>query len=244
MTDVDQAHAEVAFIRHQHRVRGRQRLQNQTVHLQTAALHAFVDVLRSRDRDRDHVHLGFEPHTEHAGRLANALLAVDRPFLRHHVQHFLVIGDRHGTRGIDHALLVGLADLLVAHRDDALRIEGLDVTAGNSGIHRLHAAARHQLGLLDRTPDRLRRRLDIHHHATRQAARGVRAQTHDLQRTIGADLADDRHDLGGADIQADQQILGGPFSHFLHPLLPSADASRRRIRCCSAGPRSSRVPVH
>jgi hypothetical protein len=74
-------------------------------------------------------------------------------------------------------------------------------------------AARHQLGLLDRALNRLHGRLDVDDDALLQAARRVAADADDLERAVGLDFADDRDDLAGADVEADDQISVGALSH-------------------------------
>src|SRR5690606_14732534 len=55
----------------------------------------------------------------------------------------------------------------------------------------------------DLSLDRLHGGLDIHHHALLHAAGRMRADTDDFQLAVRADFADQRHHLGGADIQSD-----------------------------------------
>ena len=75
--------------------------------------------------------------------------------------------------------------------------------AGDTGEHRMDLAAGHQLRFLDGSLDRLHGGLDIDHHAFFKAARRVRADTHDLQGAVCADLTDQRDHLGGPDIKPD-----------------------------------------
>jgi hypothetical protein len=74
----------------QHRVAGRELLEDDVLHLEAAALDALDDVLRGADRAGDHVHLGLQPHAGHAQRLLDAFLVVDDVFLRQDVQDLLV----------------------------------------------------------------------------------------------------------------------------------------------------------
>ena len=95
----------------------------------------------------------------------------------------------------------------VADRHDARRVAALHVVAGNRRVDRADLAAGHQLGFLDRALDRLHRRLDVHHHAALEAARLVRADADHFDRIARRILADQRHDLRGADVEADDQGL-------------------------------------
>src|SRR6266446_3866231 len=98
--DVEQTDAEVLLVLRQHRARGSERLQDQVVHFEPAAPHAFDDVLRRRHRARDDVHLHFQADSRHADGLAHVLLAVDDEFLPQHVEDLLVgrdVEDRKST---------------------------------------------------------------------------------------------------------------------------------------------------
>ncbi len=206
-TDVAQAHAEFLFVVREHCVRGRELLQDDVIHVEAATLHAFYNVLRGADRACHHVDARFQAHARHADRFAYAFLAIDDEFLRQHVEDFLVRWNRDGARGVDHAFDIGMRDLAVLDRDDAVRVEAADVSAGDAGIDGLDLAASHQLRLLDRALDRLHGGFDVDHHALLQAPRRMRAQAHHLDRAVRQHFADDGDDLGSADVQPDYQIL-------------------------------------
>ena len=67
--DVDHADAEVLLVVGQHRVGGGQLLEDQVLDLETAALHALLDVLGRVHRAGHQVHLAFQAHAGHAERL-------------------------------------------------------------------------------------------------------------------------------------------------------------------------------
>jgi hypothetical protein len=50
------------------------------------------------------MHFGFQAHTGHPQRFTYTLLAVNDVFLWQHVQNFLVSGDDHGARRLDHPI--------------------------------------------------------------------------------------------------------------------------------------------
>ena len=244
-TDVHDAHAEFLLIVGEHGEAGGQLLEHDVLDDQPAALHALDDVLRRAVRTRDDVHLGFQAHPRHADRIADPFLPVDDEFLRQHVEDPLVGGYGHRLGRLDHVLDVGVRDLAVADRDHAVGVQAPDVAAGDAGVDRVDLAAGHQLGLLDRALDGLHGRFDVDDHALLQAARGLRAQADDLDRSLGRELADQRDHLGGADVQSHDH---GPLGALSHPSFPSLShrpppagwcrcASRRRSRCCNACPR-------
>ena len=107
--DVHQAHAELPLVLGEHRQARGQLLEHHVLDLQPAALHALDDVLRRAVGAGDDVHLGLEPHTRHADRIADAFLAVDDEFLRQHVQDALIGRNRHRLGGLDHLLDIGRA---------------------------------------------------------------------------------------------------------------------------------------
>ena len=113
--------------------------------------------------------------------------------------------------------------LLVADADHAVGVQAAHVAAGDAGIHRVDLAAGHELGFLHRALDRLHGGLDVDHHALLQSARGLRAEAEELDRAVGLDFAHQRHDLGGADVESDDQIAFRSLSHRVDvTLVPSA----------------------
>ena len=116
------------------------------------------------------MHFHFQTHTAHTQGLTHIFLAVDNEFLRQDVQDLLISRNIHGARSFNHALYIGLRHFFVFNRHHAVRIDALDVTAGNPGIHLANFAIRHQLRFFQGTLNRIHRRFDIHHHALLQAA--------------------------------------------------------------------------
>src|SRR5450631_1529624 len=206
--DVHEAHAQVALVVEEDRVGGGEGLQHEVAHLQPAAAHALHDVLRGRHRARDDVHLHLEAHAAHAEGLAHAALAVDDEFLLEDVEHLLLHGDVHGARGLDHAVDVVLLHFLVLDRHHAVGVEALDVASRDPGEHFLDLRVGHELGLLEGALDRVYRGLDVHDDALLQTARRVASHADEAQRVLGRDLGDERHDLGGADVEGDEEVAG------------------------------------
>ena len=124
-------------------------------------------------------------------------------------------GDRAG--GFNHPVDVGLGDFALANGHHAVRIDTLDVAAGNPGKHFMNGAIRHQLGFFHRALNGLDGGLDIDHHALFQATRRSLPHADDIQRTVFEHLGHDGDNLGGANIQPDQHVFR--FSRFAHHLL-------------------------
>ena len=162
-------------------------------------------VVRGGELGRDDVHARLEPHAGHAERIADAVLIVDDVLLWQHVQHLAVHRDRDGLGRIDHARDVRVADFLVLDRDDAVRVQPAHVRAGDRRVHGRDLAAGHVLGLVDRLLDRLHGRVDVDDVAAAQAFRRRRSDADDIDAVLGH-LAGDAGDLGGADIEADDDL--------------------------------------
>ena len=93
------------------------------------------------------MHLGLEAHAGHAQGLLDAFLVIDHIFLGQDVQHFLIGGNGHRLRRVQHPLEVGRLHLTITNRHNAVRVQAADVTAGYAHVHRVDLAARHQLRL-------------------------------------------------------------------------------------------------
>ncbi len=152
------------------------------------------------------MHSGFETDSRHTDWLLYAFLTIDDKLLRQNVQDLLVRRNRHRARRIDHAIHVALSDFLFLDGDDAVRIHAADMAARDSRIDRLNPAACHQLGFLDGALNRLHRGLQIDHHPFFQATGRMGSDAHHLDFTVFVCLADDAGDLGGADVQTDDEI--------------------------------------
>jgi hypothetical protein len=124
---------------------------------------------------------------------------------------------------------IAVGDFAIADRDHAMRVEAAHVAAGDAGVDRVDLAVGHQLGFLDRALDRLHGGFDVDDHALLQAARWLAAHADDLDRAVGRDLAHQRHHLGGADVEPDDDVSVGFLSHCAAP-------SCRRTQRCSGVP--------
>src|SRR5581483_8780817 len=203
--DVHQRDAQLLLLFRQHRFRRRQRLEHDVDDGEAGAAAALDDVLRAGDGGGDDVHLGLEPHAAHAQRLADPVLLVDDVFLREDVEDLAVLRDVDRPRRIEHPLQIALPHFLVLHRHHALRVEPADVPAGDPGVDGADLRAGHQLGFLDRLVDGGDGGLDVDHHALAQPARGMGADADHVD-AVGADLAHDAADLGGPDVQPDDDL--------------------------------------
>jgi hypothetical protein len=105
-----------------------------------------------------------------------------------------------------------------------VRVEALDVAAGDPGDHFLDLGVGHELGFLERALDRVHRGFDVHDHALLEAARRVAAHPDEGDRVLGRDLGHDRHDLRGADVERDQEVARVAGARGDHLRLPFCGA--------------------
>ena len=134
------------------------------------------------------------------------------------MQYLLVGWDRHRLCRVDNAVNVLLKDLLIANGHNPVRIHRANVTAGDTHVNGVDLTARHQLGFLYRALYRIDRGFDIDHDTLFHTSGWMRADAHDLHTTIRVDLADNRDDLRGADIESDNHLLALLLSHYPSPL--------------------------
>ena len=96
-------------------------------------------------------------------------------------------------------LLAGAAD-----RDLAGRVQALDVLAADGDERPVDLPARQPLGALDRLGDRADRLVDVDDDALLETRRRDGPVAHDRQPAVAAHLADERADLGRADVDPDE----------------------------------------
>src|SRR5580704_10720419 len=109
--DVEQAAAHVAFILRQARFRRSQRLEHRIANQNSRFVRGGNQVLRSRHRGGNQMHVGFQALADHADRVANAVLRVDDKFVRQNVQHFAVFGKRNVAGSVDGAAHIVALDI-------------------------------------------------------------------------------------------------------------------------------------
>jgi len=156
------------------------------------------------------VHLHFQAEAAHADGLPDTVLVVDDEFLGEDVEDFLIRRNGHGPGSLDHPIQVHGGHFLVLDGHHAVGVEALNVAAGDPRINVGDLAVGHQLHFLDHPGDGAHRLLDVDHHALAQAPGFLTAHADDVKVPLRRDFGHQRHNLGGADIQADNQILAIP----------------------------------
>src|SRR5918994_224110 len=123
--DVDQRDAELLLVRREHRLAGRDLLDDAHRHLRAGPVHAGDDVVdRGRARRHD-VDVDLEPGARHPDWRPDAVLFVDDEVLRQHVQDLPAVRQRNSLRRIDCTPHVVARDLpaLARHGNDAAAVE-------------------------------------------------------------------------------------------------------------------------
>src|SRR4029079_18376719 len=157
----------------------------------------------------------------HAERLLDAVLVVDDVFLGNDVNDFPVEGNRDRLRRIDDPNQIVIADFLVFDGDDAVGVQALDVPAGDARVDFGNIAAGNQLGLADRTLDRLDGAFDIDDDALAQSLAGVGANADDVDSVLGY-FTDDVANLRRPDVEADDKVI--LLTHFFLSSLAAGPA--------------------
>jgi len=143
----------------------------------------------------DDVGFHLEAVAGHADRVAHAVLAVHRVGAGDHMDHLAVGGDADRAGGLDDAVHVLLADLVVGarHRDDARGVLGGEVSACEGDDHGFDALAGHALrghgGGLDGGDGFF----EVDHHALAEAVGGGLAHADDVEGGAGVVRFGDHH---------------------------------------------------
>ena len=193
------------------------------VDLQVGPITAFDDVIQGGDRTGDDVDLAFETHPVDAHRVLDAVLAVNQKILHQGVDHLPVGGNGHGAGRVDDPVHVRRGHFPILDGDDPLAVDHLGLAAADAGINRADFAVGHDLRLFHGLANGPHGILDVDHHPFAQAAcGGGAAQAHDLH-LVFPHFSHHGADLGGADVQTNDELLG----HVSYPIDPRPYPSGR-----------------
>ena len=103
--------------------------------------------------------------------------------------------------------------------------------AGTAGEAGREFAIGPQLSLLGGRREAVHGGLDVDHPATLDAVARRNAKPREFELAVGHDLGHHRHDLGGSDVQPDDQV----FVLFCHMEGPAVSCLRYFFEVCSAG---------
>ena len=185
------------------------------------------------------MYLGLKAYSAHANGVFD-VLSVNHKLLGFHKQQALVSGDVDGRGRLHDACHVVARDLAVFDGDHAAGIQTPNMTAGDAGVHPGDFAIGHELGFFERHLNTLHRGLDIDHRTAFKACAGGHAKPGNFDLAFGQQFGHHHHDLGGANIQSNNQIFvlfchfcssqcawGGGFTDA--DALPSVDTPRSRM---------------
>src|SRR6185295_17916224 len=151
-----------------------------------------------------HVDGRFEPHSEKAYGIANAILSVNCKLLWQHVDDLAVSGHADSAGLFDDPVDIFFGDVAIAAADcdDTAGVDSPDLSSAQADVGRVDGKARHHLGLLDRMFDRFDRGLDVHHDPLANSARRGSADSDYFELVRFGDLADHRPHFRGSDVQS------------------------------------------
>ena len=202
--DVEQRDAQLFLVRGQHRLGRRELADHRIDHFDAGPVDASHEVLRRRLAAGDDVHVDLEPGAGEADRRTDALLLVDDEILRQHVEDLAADRQRHRARRVDGAphVVARHFPVLAGDRDDTAAVEALDVRAAEPEVDRADLDAGHQLGFFDRPLDRFDRGVEVDDDAALEPFRLGDAEPDHVDAALFAQLADDRADLRGPDVES------------------------------------------
>ena len=106
--DIDHAHTQFFFVFSQHCLAARQGLQHNLIHVQTATVHAFLDILQRGDGTGNDVYAGIQTNTTHANGLFDTGLVINNVFLHYGMQNIVIRRDINRFGRFDGAVDIGL----------------------------------------------------------------------------------------------------------------------------------------
>ncbi len=212
--NIEHDRAHLLLLRRQQSQRGSQAGENRLIHFQLHPLDQADGVLDAVEVAVNHVHVHFQPLTQHAHGIGNAVLAVHNEMLPDRVERSVFGGQIDSPGVLDDVLLVVLGDFPIQRQNlmHPAVVQALHMRTGDAEINTADFHVGHLLRFDDRGAHVIRRLLRIHDLAFAHAARARLAESHDVQRALVADLADDGANLRGADFQPDDDGVG--VKHF------------------------------
>ena len=150
-----------------------------------AAVDAQLEIAQRRGVAGQHMHVDAKLAADHAARIADAALAVERETGRQRMDDLALRLQRLLGAGGEHALDVGGIDLVTAEIDRGGKGFALQPAGGDIDDEGIDGQPGHPLGSVDRKPYRLLGLVEIDDHAGLHAARFLVADADDL-RLVGA----------------------------------------------------------
>ena len=199
--DIDDAHAQIFFVFSQNSLTARQGLKHDLIHLQTATMDTFLDILQGGIGAGNNMHAGIETDATHADRLFDTRLVVDDVFLYHSMQDIVIRRNIDGFGGFDGTVDIGLRNFAVFDFDNPLRIQAADMVACDTSRNVADFGICHQFCFIDRLLNGLGCRVDVGYHACFKAARRSLSESDDMDFVVFLYFANQGDDLGCADIE-------------------------------------------
>ena len=201
--NVEEAGAEFAFVLGQASFGGSERLEDGVVDADAGTIHGGDNILSGGAGGSDDVHVGFEALADHANRVADIVLRVEKKFLGQNVEDFAIFGKLHAAGGFDSATNIVTLNVTRASADGdaAAAIDAADVDAGHADKGGFDGHANDGFGFFDGAANRTDREVEIHDLAFAPAFRFGRAERGEAHAAEFVELADQRAGFGAADVE-------------------------------------------
>ena len=194
----------------EHGERGGEAGKRDVLHFELEALDRADGILDATGEAVDDVHVHGKARAGHPDGVHDAALVVDHEMLADGVEN-LVLRRNVDRLGIAHHVLRVLVGDEPVGRDDGMHAaiaDAVDVIAGDAEINRADLDTGHRLGFRQCGADILFGRGQVGDLPLAHAARPGLPQADDVQRTLLVHFADDGADLGGADLESDDDLVG------------------------------------
>src|SRR5580658_1819025 len=201
--DIEQAGAEFAFILREACFGGSERLKHGIVHAHAGAIYGGDDILSSGAGGGDDVDVGLEALADHADRVADIILRVERKFLRKNVQDFAIFRQLHAAGcfdGASHVVALHIARAR-AYGDAATAIHAAHMRAGYADQRGFHGDTDESFGFFDGATNGADREIEVDDLTFTPAFGFGRAECREFHAAVVVEFADQGASFGAADVQ-------------------------------------------
>src|SRR5580704_6362409 len=201
--DIQQAGAEFALVLREAGFSGGERLEDRIIHAHAGAVNCCDDILGGGAGCGDDVDVCLEALADHANRVADVVLRVERKFLRQDVQDFAVFRQLHAAGCFDRAAHVVALHVARAraYGDAATAIHTANMRAGDADQRGFHGNSDEGFGFFDGAPNGADREIEVYDLAFAPAFGFGRAECGEFHAAVVVEFADEGAGFGAADVQ-------------------------------------------
>src|SRR5580704_87758 len=201
--DIQQAGAEFALVLREARFGGGERLEDGIVHADASAVNCCDDILSGGAGSGDDVDVCLEALADHADRVADVILGVERKLLREDVQDFAVFRQLHAAGGFDgaaHVVTLHVARAR-AYGDAAAAVNATHMRAGDANQRGFNRDAGERFGLFDGAANGADREIEVYDLAFAPAFGFGGAECGEFHAAVFVQFANQGAGFGTADVQ-------------------------------------------